>query len=303
LEETFIDWLENANRFCSSLVDRIVPGKPEKAMLPVIENETGYTDDLLITTEVYRLWAIEGNAAIAEILSFAQADKGVVISDDINIFRELKLRLLNGTHTLSCGVAFLSGFQTVKEAMNDEQMQQFISTVMQHEIANAIPYKTTAEEVAAFSADCLDRFQNPFIEHQWLAITAQYSSKMKLRIVPVLLKHYTLHNAVPKNMAIGFAAYIYFMKAVKEEEGKYYGILSGKYYHITDTKAFYFYEKWQNIQPALMAVSILSDTGLWGHDLASLPGFADAVQDKINEIDETGMAIITDPLHSQKNIA
>jgi tagaturonate reductase len=303
LEEPFIDWLENSNTFCSSLVDRIVPGKPDKTQKANIENEIGYTDDLLLMTEVYRLWAIEGNAELAEVLSFAKADKGVVIAEDINLFRELKLRLLNGTHTLSCGVAFLSGIQTVKEAMDDEQMHQFISSLMQNEIANAIPYKTTAAQTAEFSVNCLDRFRNPFIEHQWLAITAQYSSKIKMRVVPVLLQHYKQQNSVPENIATGFAAYIYFMKAVKEEVGKYYGNFNDNYYHINDAKASYFYEKWQSTAAAQMAALVLQDTSLWGQDLASLPGFAAAVQDKLNDIIETGMAAVIDPLHSKKSIA
>jgi tagaturonate reductase len=303
LEEPFIDWLENSNTFCNSLVDRIVPGKPDKTQKANIENEIGYTDDLLLMTEVYRLWAIEGNAELAEVLSFAKADKGVVIAEDINLFRELKLRLLNGTHTLSCGVAFLSGLQTVKEAMDDEQMHQFISSLMQNEIANAIPYKTTPVQTAEFSASCLDRFRNPFIEHQWLAITVQYSSKIKMRVVPVLLQHYKQQNSVPENIATGFAVYIYFMKAVKEEDGKYYGSFNDNYYHINDAKASYFYEKWQNTAAAQMAVSVLQDTSLWGQDLASLPGFAVAVQEKLNDIIETGMAAVIDPLSSKKSIA
>ena len=303
LEESFIDWLENSNKFCSSLVDRIVPGKPDADQKTKIENEIGYSDDLLIMTEVYRLWAIEGNDEVAEILSFAKADKGVVIAEDINLFRELKLRLLNGTHTLSCGVAFLSGFATVKEAMDDEQMGLYMSTVMQNEIAGAIPYKATTAQTTAFSVNCLDRFRNPFIEHQWLSITAQYSSKLKLRVVPVLNQYYALHNAVPENIATGFAAYIYFMKAVKEEDGKYYGKLNGNYYPVNDAKAFYFYEKWQTIPTALMAVSVLRDVTLWDYDLSVLPGFAEAVQKKLNEIEETGMLGLIDPQHSKKSIA
>ena len=303
LEESFIDWLENSNSFCNSLVDRIVPGKPDKTRKTLIENEIGYSDDLMLMTEVYRLWAIEGNHEIAEVLSFAGADKGVVITENINLFRELKLRMLNGTHTLSSGIAFLSGVATVKDAMDDEQMEQYITKLMQQEIAVAIPYKTTPEQTTEFSVNCLDRFRNPFIEHQWLSITAQYSSKMKMRVVPVLLQYYSLHNAVPENMAIGFAAYIYFMRSVKEEDGKYYGRVNGNYYHVNDAKAFYFYEQWQSIQHSLIAVSVLRDTALWGYDLTSLPGFTDAVQEKLNEIEETGMASVIDPLHSKKSIA
>ena len=202
LEESFIIWLKNCNSFCNSLVDRIVPGKPDPVLKSEIENDLGYVDDLMLMTEVYRLWAIEGNKEISKVLSFANVDKAVVIAEDIDLFRELKLRLLNGTHTLSCGIAYLAGFQTVNEAMNDDRMQHYISTLMQQEIAIAIPYKTTAEQTEAFSNSCLDRFRNPFIQHRWLSITAQYSSKMKMRLVPVLQQYYALHNKVPGNIAI-----------------------------------------------------------------------------------------------------
>jgi len=66
----------------------------------------------MIMAEPFCLWAIEcADENVKQILSFAQADKRVVITADIEKFRELKLRLLNGTHTFSCGLAFLSGFK------------------------------------------------------------------------------------------------------------------------------------------------------------------------------------------------
>jgi tagaturonate reductase len=117
------------------------------------------------------------------------------------------------------------------------------------------------------------------------------------------MQHFALHNYVPENMATAFAAYIYFMKAVKQEDGKYYGILNENFYPINDNSAAYFYEKWQSTLPGSMAVLILKDTTLWGYDLASLPGFANAVQEKINEIDESGMAAVINPIHSKKSIA
>ncbi len=303
LEAAFIDWLENSNTFCNSLVDRIVPGKPDKALMASIENEIGYTDDLLLMTEVYRLWAIECNQEVAEVLSFAKADKGVVIAEDINLFRELKLRLLNGTHTLSCGVAFLSGLSTVKNAMDDLQLNNFVSTLMQAEIAPAIPYTATADQTRDFALSVLDRFRNPYIDHQWLSITVQYSSKMRSRVIPVLLNYYALFNTVPENMATGFAAYIFFMKAVKEENGKYFGLLHDNYYLIQDDNAHYFYKKWNAAKSRQMANTVLRDVTLWGYDLSALPGFATAVQEKLNEIEELGMATVLDTLQSKKSIA
>lgn len=124
-----------------------------------------------------------------------------------------------------------------------------------------------------------------------------------MRVVPVLLQYYSLYNKLPENIATGFASYIYFMKALKEDKGVYYGRFNGDDYPITDDKAFYFYEKWQQVEPALIAESVLRDISLWGYDLTSLAGFADAVQEKINKIAENGMAAVIDPLHTKNSIA
>jgi tagaturonate reductase len=297
LDDAFIDWLENCNRFCNSLVDRIVPGKPNAAVKAGLEKMLGYNDELLTMCEVYRLWAIEGNAEVEKILSFASADEGVVIAEDINLFRELKLRLLNGTHTLSSGIAFLSGFSTVNSAMDDNSMSHYINTLMRNEIAAAIPYKTDAAEAEAFATKVLDRFRNPHIEHQWLSITVQYSSKMRLRVVPVLLQYYKLFNKVPANMALGFATYILFMRSVKEKDGTYSGTRNSDHYPIKDDKAAQLHEKWKTVKSGFIAHAVLQDMNLWGYDLSTLPGFTDAVQEKIDEIIEQGMiAVLQLPL-------
>lgn len=302
LEVGFIEWLETANTFCNSLVDRIVPGKPDDQTKDAIEKELGYKDDLMLMTEVYRLWAIEGDEKVAAQLSFASTDPGVVIAEDIELFRELKLRLLNGTHTLSCGVAFLLGLQTVKDAMDDELMQQYIASLMKTEIAAAIPYHSTAAQQETFAESCLDRFRNPFIQHHWINITVQYSSKMRMRIVPVLQQYFALYNKVPSHIATGFAAYLFFMKAVKEEDGMYFGRFNGTSYPIKDDKAFYFYDLWLRVKPELLASAVLRDVSLWGCDLNSLPGFTDAVQQKLNEIEESGIFALTGAQQTQKNI-
>ena len=204
LEPAFIDWLESSNSFCNSLVDRIVPGKTDKTTAAKLESERGYIDDLHIMSETYSLWAIEGDDKVKSKLTFSEVDKGVVITPDIELFRELKLRLLNGSHTLSCAVAFLSGFNTVKEAMDDAGFVNFISTLAFKEITPAIPYKIDPQVAADFANSVLDRFRNPNIRHEWISISAQYSAKIKMRVVPILLNHYKRFQTVPANMALGF---------------------------------------------------------------------------------------------------
>lgn len=284
LSDAFIEWLETCNHFCNSLVDRIVPGKPDAAMQKEIQETVGYSDQLMIMSEVYRLWAIEGDDHIKNVLSFAPADAGVVIASNIEIYRELKLRLLNGTHTLSCGIAFLSGCDTVKSAMDDEIISSYIFELMQNEIAPSIPYKVDVALAQDFGRKVLDRFRNPFIKHQWISITMNYSSKMKLRCIPVLMKHYESKHSVPELFVIGFAAYLYFMKGVSIKDGKYYGELNGQPYLIQDDLAETFYQRWTALPPAALVQEVLGDTAYWGENLNNLPGFAEAVSGKLNSM-------------------
>jgi len=289
LDDAFIEWLEHKNHFCSSLVDRIVPGRPDKSFQLGIEEELGYHDELLTVAEVYRLWAIEGDQHIRKLLSFAEVDKGVVVEPNIDLHRELKLRLLNGTHTLSCGLAFLSGCETVKQAMDDELISTFITDLMQIELAASIPYPVDVQTARAFGAKVLDRFRNSQIQHAWINITMQVSSKMKLRNIPILLKHYQQSETVPVLFALGFAAYLYFMKAVKQENGQYFGKLNNHNYKIQDDLAAQFYKRWNNLQPAALVQEVLRDKEFWGEDLSALPGFSNAVADQLEIILTAGL--------------
>ena len=300
LDDTFMKWLVKYNYFCNSLVDRIVPGQPDPALKASIEKEFGFTDDLMIMSEVYRLWAIEGQQPVKDVLSFQQADEGVVIAEDIDLFRELKLRLLNGTHTLSCGLAFLSGCQTVKQAMDDELVAGYIESLMLNELAPAIPYEVNLKTCHEFGMKVLDRFRNPHIKHNWISITVQYTSKMKMRNIPLLLQHYKTSNTPPALFALGFAAYIRFMKPVRIEGKQFFGELEGNEYLIHDDMAEHFYKKWQTEAAGDMVSSVLKDTALWGEDLQRLPGFYESTQKHFTFIQSKGIRAALNAVQSNK---
>lgn len=274
LEPEFIEWLENHNSFCNSLVDRIVPGKPDKEICEELEKKFSYQDDLMILSEVYRLWAIQGDEKIRKVLSFASADSGVIIERDIEVYRELKLRMLNGTHTLTCGMAYLLGFRLVKDVMSNSYLSKIITNMMLGEVSLAIPYKIDPKVRDRFGRMVLDRFRNPFLQHKLLDITVQYTAKMKMRNVPILLQYYREFGKAPELFAMGFAAYLQFMKAEKEVNGNYFGECNGEYYPINCNFAPYFYEAWENFD----LDKVLSNRSLWGEDLTELEGFSDAVR-------------------------
>jgi tagaturonate reductase len=303
LEDEFIEWIENSNHFCNSLVDRIVTGMPGKEVRDQIENELGYSDDLLIVSEVYSLWAIEGDEKIKNILSFAEADEGVVIEPDIDLYRELKLRLLNGTHTLTCGLAFLSGFDTVYHAMQNEMFLSFIEQLMRNEIAPSIPYEINDNAKQDFISKVLDRFRNPHIEHHWINITLNYTSKMRMRCIPLLMTHYKNQDTVPHLIAMGFAAYLCFMKAVKKKGNEFFGEAGGNEYLIEDPSAEKFYHVWKKNNVEEVVDEVLKDISIWDNDLSELNGFSDSVKSNVNSILNNGMRSTLEDFHSKKTVA
>jgi tagaturonate reductase len=298
LEAGFMSWLREHNTFCNSLVDRIVPGAPDAAVRQALAQKLGYEDRLLILAESYLLWAIEGDEKVRSLLTFHQADEGVVIAESIDEARELKLRLLNGTHSLSCGLAFLAGFHTVREAMDHPAASRFISQLMLSELAPAIPISLDAQVAQRFGQRTLDRFRNPHLAHQWLSITLQYSSKMRMRNVPTLLSHYQKAAQVPPCFALGFAGYLLFMKAVKEEGNQFYGEYAGQNYPIRDDQAGYFYRKWQTLPVERLVAEVLADTALWEMDLTQLPGFSGAVTEYVQQMQAKGVRAVLEEFTS-----
>jgi len=222
-------------------------------------------------------------------LSFSSVDENVIITDNITQFKELKLRLLNGTHTLSCGVAFLAGFTTVKQAMGDKIVGNFIKELMVNEIAKAIPYSVTEKVATDFSAKVIDRFSNPSIEHQWISITLNYTSKLKMRVVQVLHRYNELYSTVPEKISIGFASWLFFMRAVKKEGNVYFGELNGQPYPIKDEMAEYFFNQWKNLSTDILVKTVLSNDALWDADLTKIPGFAKSVTENLVQIVKEGI--------------
>jgi len=300
MNDDFIEWIEQCNYFCNSLVDRIVTGMPDIDIKKDIEDELGYTDQLLTVCEVYRLWAIEGDDHIKKILSFAGADDGLIIEPDIELYRELKLRLLNGTHTLCCGLAFLAGFNTVKQSMDDDVFEKFITALLQREIGISIPFETKAEDVQAFIIKVLDRFRNPHINHHWKSITLNYSYKMKMRCLPLLINYYKKNERVPELFALGFASYLAFMKSVKHNGKEFFGEFNGESYLIEDELAEKFYKMWQTLPVDKLVREVLKNSAFWGKDLTLLPGFGKSVTEKLNNIINNGMKSTLLNFHQDK---
>ena len=287
LPDAFIKWIREENQFCNSLVDRIVPGKPKE--LATLEEEAGYRDQLWIDAEPFLLWAIEGDEKISNRLSFHQADQRMLITPDITPYREQKLRILNGSHTISVPLGFLSGLNTVYECMNNDYMRAFFQAVVKEEIVPTI--REACPDAPSFAEDVLDRFANPYIAHKLLSITFQESSKMNARNIRTFARYYEQQHILPAHMCLGFAAMLVFLKPAKEENGLYFGQRGAEYYPITDDNAAIFAGHWQIKDRAEMVQAISADKRLWEIDLNTLPGFSDTVTGHLQSLLHEGVLI------------
>lgn len=212
LSEEFLLWLNHSNHFCNTLVDRIVPGKLKDTFQREIEDRLGYHDDLMIMSEPFGLWAIESNNPfVSSRLGFINPSKGCLLVEDVHIYKELKLRLLNATHSFCCAYALQSGFTYVREAMIDEGFNMFVRSLLD-EIKSvllldpSISYKLIDD----FAETVIDRFSNPYIDHQWKSISLHYSTKIKVRCLPLFKKALEIGGGGYEHMLTGLEAYNVF---------------------------------------------------------------------------------------------
>lgn len=265
LDDGFMQWVAEANDFCNTLVDRIVPGKLPRQEARQAAAELGYRDELAIMAEPFRLWAIQADSdRVLDKLSFAEADDAIVIAPDISKFKELKLRLLNGSHTFSCALAMMCGFETVSEAMKCANFSGFIRGLLLEELVPTLTGGHITEmEARRFSGAVLDRFANPFLNHRWKDIAMNYTTKMRMRNVPTLTRYAQCVQAAPRHMALGLAAFLQYVDGSRV---------------VADEYASIFADLWRKYRsPDRLVPEVLRNREIWGVDLSEVPALTEQV--------------------------
>ena len=289
LGDQFMTWLQEANTFCNTLVDRIVPGLPGDSELVLAYAKLGLRDPLITVAEPYRLWAIEGDESLAERLGFA-GDPGVIVTRDIAPYRMRKIRLLNGGHTLTVPVGLLTGCVTVLDNMRHPLVSSFIEHLLREEIGPVLDVDPAT--VGPYIDEVLERWRNPFMYHRLLDITLHSTSKMRHRVVPTLQDYYGQRGRqqAPRRIALGFAAWLRFMRGIKKEDDVVYGSMHQRSYAICDVQAARFLDWWPRdaVEVDRFVHEVLSSYDLWNADLTELPGFAGAVGASLTTLLEEG---------------
>ena len=270
LQAAFIDWICNANVFANTLVDQIVTGYP-KSDIEALESELGYKDELLVASELFRLWIIEDKLGIKDRFPLDKAGANILWAEDISQYKTRKVRILNGAHTSTVLAAYLAGFDFVLDFMNDDTFKRFLHKVLFDEIIPSLDMPR--KELEDFAGSVLERFANPFIKHSLLDIALNSFAKFNTRCLPSILDYHAKTQTIPKLLAFSFAALIKFYYEAGSDKGRKYQARDG-----AAVLSFFDDLRKQGADEKFVTAAILSNKEFWnGQDLTQIEGLSDAI--------------------------
>lgn len=280
LPTAFDQWIAGNIIFCNTLVDRIVPGAP-KENYKAIEEEIGYEDKLITAAEPFHFWGIQPCSDRDDDYHYVKksfpadaAGLDVVFVKDLAPYHMRKVRILNGAHTALTPVALLSGQRFVRESVEDIHLGGFLNHAIFQEILPGLDMER--ESLVQFANDVLDRFKNPYINHELSAIALNSVSKFKVRILPSIVQYYELNKCLPPHLMFSWAALLCLYK----------GEWRGKQTPVNDAPDVirFFRETWKDSDTRAIARKILSNHGLWGYDLDAITDLHTVLSDNMINI-------------------
>lgn len=292
LEADFRKWIDEENIFCSTLVDRIVPGRirdPKEAAR--LEEENGYHDELLDVGECFGAWVIEGPERLNDMLPFKKAGiDNIMIVPDVTPYKKRKVRILNGAHTGFVLGAYLAGFDIVRDCMHDVTVHDFMNKMLNEEVIPTLPLDR--KDLDAFAAAVQDRFNNPFVDHQLISISLNSTSKWKARNMPSFLDYIDKQGRLPVCLTMSLAAYIaFYSNDIRElgEKGLVCRRPKGDSYTVMDDGWVlkFFYDRKGADEESLVR-DVLADKDMWDRDLNKISGLTEQVTKDLKMIRRDG---------------
>jgi len=280
LGEDFKNWFLNACGVYATLVDRIVPGFPRKE-IDDIKAKLGYDDNMVVQGEFFHLWVIEAPAEIANEFPADKAGLNVLFVPSEEPYHERKVTLLNGPHTVLSPVAYLSGVNIVRDACQHPVIGEYINKVMYEELMETL--NLPKEELQKFAGDVLERFVNPFVDHQVTSIMLNSFPKYETRDLPGLKTYLARKGELPKGLVLGLAAIITYYKGGVREDGA--EIVPNDAPEIMALLK----ELWTTGDTRKVAEGVLAEDSIWKSNLNEIPGLTDLVVEYLDSIQQVGM--------------
>ncbi len=289
LDNQFVNWIEKENKFYNTLVDRIVPGYPRNDAAQ-FQLDLGYQDQNMVVGEIFHLWCIdaqsvedrkEAAANLAELKEKLPCDKAglnVLFVDSIVPYKQRKVKILNGSHTTLVPVSYLSGIDTVRETIEDEQLGKFVKEFIFDEVIPTIDIPH--DQMVAYSNSVLERYMNPYVRHELMSIALNSCSKYKERVLPTVLQNLE-KGVMPKHALFSLAALMTFYKGVRTVKDNAPIALADDPKHIDAFKALWSEFDGTKAGAKKLVSAVLGWKEHWGKDLNTLPGVTDFVAEAL----------------------
>lgn len=265
-------WIETHVSFPGTMVDRIVPAATEVSLAEITQ-ELGVEDPCAISCEPFIQWVIEDNF-VASRPEWEIA--GVQMVQDVLPWEQMKLRMLNGSHSFLAYLGYLAGFAHVSDCMQDDAFREAARRLMLDEQAPTL--RITDVDLTAYADSLIDRFANPALQHRTWQIAMDGSQKLPQRMLEGVRVHLQRESAWPL-LALGIAGWMRYVSGV-DDAGNAIDVrdpLSEKIRALVETSS----EK--DRVKALLALS-----EIFGSDLPQHAQFVDAITDAYQRIVERG---------------
>lgn len=291
LDDGFKKWVNEDCTFCSTLVDRIVPGRiRDAAEVARLEEENGYHDELIDVGEIFGVWNIEGPAWLEDKLPFKAAGLNCPVVPDVTPYKKRKVRILNGAHTGFVLGAYLAGFDIVRDCMHDDVIRGFMNKMLLEEVVPILPLDQ--EDCKQFAAAVEDRFNNPFVNHELMSISLNSTSKWRARNMPSLLEYVEKKGTLPTCLSMGLAAYIAFYSNDIQgltDKGLVCKRPAGNEYTVSDDRwVLEFYNAHKDDDIPTLVHAVMTNEQMWGQDLTAVPGFEQRTVENLQKIRTEG---------------
>jgi fructuronate reductase len=202
-------------RFPASMVDRIVPATTDADRDEAQQLLGGVRDEAVVVAEPFTQWVIEDDFAGARP---GWEKAGAVFTGDVAPWEQAKLRMLNATHSMLAYLGGLRGYETIAEAVRDEQLAGLATELM---TADVVPTLTPPEglDLTAYGASVLERFANPAMKHRTAQVAMDGSVKLPVRLLGTVRDRLAV-GAEPRLASLAVAAWMAYVAIGVDTNGR-----------------------------------------------------------------------------------
>lgn len=265
-------WIAEHVTFPATMVDRIVPAATP-ASLAEITATLGVEDPCAISCEPFIQWVVEDNFVAGRP---AWEDAGVQMVQDVLPWEQMKLRMLNGSHSFLAYLGYLAGFEHIADCMTSPEFRRAARQLMLQEQAPTLTIQGV--DLDAYADTLLARFANPALQHRTWQIAMDGSQKLPQRMLESVQWHLD-HGSDWHCLAMGIAGWMRYVSGIDER---------GDSIDVRDPMLSAIQEKVAASTPDQRVTALLGLSAIFGSSLPQNPAFVSAVESAWQTLCQSG---------------